>query len=697
MAQQFTNVLSNEIIDYILSSPEVIAAKSRLDAKRLTTATEYFTLLLTPSIRSSLAQHLGLELNQSSIPMRWISGDTPSHHDNSISDFINTYLVYLTDSYGSLVVDGATYPIQRGYGYVFPEGLSHETVGALEPRLLLGPMSENGIVVGGSSYYQYPGGTTVYLRQTAVGEPITFSTDLSTWNSVYWPVTFDNIDTSLGYLHVVFTTDIVLDSSNSYGVGYFVCASEYIQFGSRTLEVDPTNITLNSRTRPSITIDGITNYPGLVQNGNSSLNGYNNIFLSNLEIHASGGTTLANSAGWFGQAYFGRATASSSNIVFNCRSTGNISDAGGGIIGQYSGPVKAVNCCSEGQIQTYSGGIFGADCPTSGALRCESCWSSGAIGAYGGGITGQSTRAATIINCYSTGAIDVNAGGISGRYTGDNYGNYIVSECYSTGNISIRGGGIVGSDVYLIYLSNCYSTGFIASGAGGILGTIPSGNNTNKYITNCYTTGSVGASSSPYGFIVVNRNEETGSFTIGSGTTVLTNNYAEAAHSSSGWRNTRANVVLQGVPSSSAVGAKWANAGINTPYELVTMGFTLYPKVNISDSPYSMVRTYSSSVFAGLATLPTILGGMNYTILKITGGFEGSYGTIILNKDTGIIYTSRTTMPGTYTLTIRSNNPNSGYNITTYVLTVVQYVALGIYLQIMHRFIINHIVWRVVE
>ena len=677
MAQQFSNVLSNEIIDYILSCPEVINAKNRIESRNLTATSEYFILPLTDTIRSALVDQFGIEFSQSSIPMRWVLGDTPSHDDHSISDFANTYLVYLTDSNGHLVIEGVQYPIQRGYGYVFPEGLSHETIGTLsEPRLLLGPMSESGIVVGASSYYQYPGGTNVYIRQTSPGEPITFSTDMSEWYSVYWPITFENINTSLGFLNINFITDIILDSANTYGVGYFICASEYIQFGSNILESDPTNITLNARTRPVITIDGISNYPGLIQNGTNWSNGYDNILVTNLVMETSGGATLANSAGWFGQAYFGKNTTSLTNIVLNCRSTGNISEAGGGIIGQYSGPVKAVNCCSSGQIDVYAGGIFGADCPTSGALRCDSCWSSGSIGLYGGGITGQSTRAATIINCYSTGNIDANAGGISGRYTGDNYGNYIVSECYTTGSINIRGGGIVGSDTYLIYISNCYSTGYVEAGAGGILGTVPSGNDTNKYITNCYKTGAVGASSSPYGFLVVNRNEETGSFTIGTGDIILTNNYAEAAHANTGWSNSRANTILQGVPSSSPIGAKWVYAGIETPYELFAMGFTPYSKTNISSSPFSMIRTFSSSVFSGLSTSPALIGLMNYTKLRITGGFQESYNTITIDRNTGVINTSRTTMPGTYTLDIRNNNPNGGYNITTYVITVVQYVAL---------------------
>jgi hypothetical protein len=306
--------------------------------------------------------------------MRWIKGDTPSHHDNGIASFTNTYLTYVTDSYGKLVVDGVVYPIARGHGYVFSEGLPHETIGTgSEPRLLLGPMSETGFAVGVPPGISYPGGTTVYLRQTAVGQLVSFSVDLENWYDIYWYITIINNDTSLGLLHIELITDITIDATGVGGqYGYFLCGSESIQFGSRTLKSDGT--------RPIITIDGVTDYPGLIQNGGSGIDGYNNIYVMNLEIRASGGTTLVADGGWFGQTYFGKGTTASNNIILNCCSTGDTGDYGGGIAGRYTGPVKLVSCSSSGVIGTYGGGIVGADSPSSsGALSCESCWSSGVI------------------------------------------------------------------------------------------------------------------------------------------------------------------------------------------------------------------------------------------------------------------------------------------------------------------------------
>ncbi len=57
--------------------------------------------------------------------------------------------MYLNNSEGTLIVDKESYPISQGTGYVFQEGLDHETKNTgMIPRLLLGPMNELGLVVG---------------------------------------------------------------------------------------------------------------------------------------------------------------------------------------------------------------------------------------------------------------------------------------------------------------------------------------------------------------------------------------------------------------------------------------------------------------------------------------------------------------------------------------------------------------------
>lgn len=673
MEGQFVNVLSNETIDYILSREEVVAAKARINASSASSASEKFTTTLTPAIRSELFARMGLQLSHiTTIPMRWVKGDTPAHHDTGISSFTHTHLVYLTDSAGDLAVDGVMYPIRRGYGYIFSEGVSHETVGTdadSEPRLLLGPISETGFAVGGSSAIQFPGGTTVYLRQTAVGDPITYRTDDSSGNSLYWPITFNNDNTSLGNLHIELESDITFDTTIGGITSYFVCGSSNIQFGSRTLKPDGT--------RPVITIHGITDYPGLIQNGNVGSNGYGNIYAMNLEIRASGGATLANEGGWIGQAYFGKGTSGSNNVILNCHSTGDTGVGCGGIIGQYAGPVKCVSCSSSGVIGTYGGGIIGANSPsTAGSLACESCWSTGVIGAYGGGITGQSTGAATIVNCYSTGLMNQNAGGISGRYSGSSSG-HAISECYSRGVVGDYGGGIIGSECGVVAITNCYSVGAIPASSGGILGN-QGGNTTNKTVSNCYVVGATSHVNG--GYIIPGYSDLTGNVNVVDGTIYLAGNAA-----STGWTNASANTALTGFPASSVapIGVKWVYAGTNTPYEIYAMGYTPYARTVVAGTPPAMVRSFATSVVSGDAqtAAPGIIsgGGRTYALYRITDGVPESYGGIGVNSVTGVIATSRATVPRVYTLTIRNTG---SYHFTTVTLTVLPrhpYSMFGLY------------------
>jgi hypothetical protein len=152
MASLFANMFSTEDIDYILALPEVIAALSKLTT---TTGRVYFTIPLTETIRTALSTRLGLDLsNVSEIPMRWIQGDTLPHVDAGSKAFENTYLVYLNDCPGELVVDTNSYPITANTGVIFSEGLSHKTLNTgIAPRLLVGPMNEFAGPVGSPAVY----------------------------------------------------------------------------------------------------------------------------------------------------------------------------------------------------------------------------------------------------------------------------------------------------------------------------------------------------------------------------------------------------------------------------------------------------------------------------------------------------------------------------------------------------------------
>ena len=146
---EFTNVFSQEDLVYLQQLPEVLRAKSDLINRNVV----YFSVQVTDSIREAM-RHVGLDLSQvQSVPMRWIKGDTAPHVDVGATAFDKTFLVYLNNSAGSLVIDSAEYPIRENAGYVFHEGLNHQTIHTgSEPRLLLGPMNEHGCRVGGPLY-----------------------------------------------------------------------------------------------------------------------------------------------------------------------------------------------------------------------------------------------------------------------------------------------------------------------------------------------------------------------------------------------------------------------------------------------------------------------------------------------------------------------------------------------------------------
>jgi len=148
------NVLSDEELQYLNNLPEVLTAKASLDTRP--SGMVYFSVPVT-NIRATLQSQFGLDLSEgSSIPMRWIKGDTAPHIDIGASKFENTYLLYLNDSPGEFVIDSQSYPIEANTGFVFNEGLSHETQGTEGvPRLLLGPMNELAEPVGGSTTRYY--------------------------------------------------------------------------------------------------------------------------------------------------------------------------------------------------------------------------------------------------------------------------------------------------------------------------------------------------------------------------------------------------------------------------------------------------------------------------------------------------------------------------------------------------------------
>lgn len=134
MSSPVLNVFTQSDLEYLNNLPEVLEAKALLDSRKVV----YFSITLTESLRATLEERLNLDLSTvSSIPLRWIKGDTPSHIDTGAFAFEHTYLVYVNDNKGSFVLGSESYPIQANTAFVFSEGISHKTEGTgLEPRLL---------------------------------------------------------------------------------------------------------------------------------------------------------------------------------------------------------------------------------------------------------------------------------------------------------------------------------------------------------------------------------------------------------------------------------------------------------------------------------------------------------------------------------------------------------------------------------
>lgn len=142
-------VLSDAQIAALLENPQVSEQRARLS----TSTHISFTTEVPESVQHSLQEVWGIPVG-SDVPMRWIQGDTPAHVDSGRSAFEQTHLVYLTDSEGEFIIGDATYPITRGAAFTFPHGVRHETRGTgSEPRLLIGPMSEQGFPVGSQVLY----------------------------------------------------------------------------------------------------------------------------------------------------------------------------------------------------------------------------------------------------------------------------------------------------------------------------------------------------------------------------------------------------------------------------------------------------------------------------------------------------------------------------------------------------------------
>ena len=323
-------------------------------------------------------------------------------------------------------------------------------------------------------------------------------TNAPTWVSISsedWPIKCVNTSTSSVVLTINVTTDLTISSSTGGTSGYFIVGSQYITF-------DGSGYAIN--------IDGVTDYLGFIRNGINSISvaGYANVIVKNFitNVTLGSGSTLADSAGWLCQSYYGNNTAA--NFIQNCTNNGAVNgNNAGGIAGRavafFNGSVTFTNCINNGAISTDSaGGIVGiAAGQVSQTLFLTNCTNTGEISGYrAGGLAGRScgyqNGLCTITNCTNTGEISgIEAGGIIGPVSGSVY----IENSINTGNVSgDKSGGIVGpyaggENNEIVTIRQCFSTGNnTGQYAGGIVGANFSYNNTQACeISNCYSTGSI--------------------------------------------------------------------------------------------------------------------------------------------------------------------------------------------------------------
>jgi hypothetical protein len=487
------------------------------------------------------------------------------------------------------------------------------------------------IAASGTITIQQFNGIISYIADS--GSPVVIETER--------PLIINNNGRSHGVLKVLFETDITIHEN-----WYIICGTSNIQFGDTSL--NPSN-----GSRPKITIADVPDYLGFIQNGTNSASGEDNIHVFNLEINATGTSTLDSdsldsdaSAGWVGQTYFG--SGASHNYIVNCSSNGPIDSYCGGIVGTFAGSgsgssLKIIGCSSTGDILNgHGGGIAGASAGAiNGSITCEYCWS-------------------------STSSIGTGAGGIFGSYAGDDdnqhspntFGTAIANNCWSTGTISNRAGGIFGKEaVGTCSATNCYSRGAInGSDSGGIFG----------YKAGAYGIVSI-TSSNCYSSGVIDDIAR-GIYGLDKASGATTTNCYIADGS---WSNTAANSALQSgtTPTSTpGVGSIWVANGINPvfpEYDLNNMGYTPYAFVNITTSPTpDLKRTYTQTIQPGLPSSSGIRtgAGLAYKMLS------GNHITMTMDPSTGIITTMAALTPnGTYNIVVRNNG---SYNVTTFTLTV---------------------------
>ena len=215
MASIHTNVFPSDLLEHVQQLPEVLAAKAKVEA--YSHGMVYFTIPVTDTIRTAIRATLGLDLSAVyTIPMRWIKGDTAPHVDVTSRTFEYTHLIYLNDSPGELIVGDESYPIQANTGFVFHEGIPHETRHTEQvSRLLFGPMSEQMLPVGAPlSYYPTEADALAYTNNLGYSGSFTVGDGGPFGGFTSWRIASNSSGSSPQ--NVVYANGSVLNADGSY-------------------------------------------------------------------------------------------------------------------------------------------------------------------------------------------------------------------------------------------------------------------------------------------------------------------------------------------------------------------------------------------------------------------------------------------------------------------------------------------------
>lgn len=219
----FTNIFTDDELNMIEN--DVIVQIHKIEAETNNKTFIKFNIQIGEDIKLKLSSH-NINIRNNELPMMWVKGDTNKHVDKSEEGSFNyTNLIYITDDTngGELVIDGKSFPIKRGNGYCFNEGLEHETVGTDtdKMRLMIGPISEKGFPVG----FAIPPINYMFKLPPDFSNPIFIGSNNTTYTRSQIPSDYIPIDPSDNFLirwkvfAVYELDDTTVASGSIYNVG----------------------------------------------------------------------------------------------------------------------------------------------------------------------------------------------------------------------------------------------------------------------------------------------------------------------------------------------------------------------------------------------------------------------------------------------------------------------------------------------